>query len=135
MRGSSVIRSVAGLALSLVLAGCAGVSLPTGSTTEPAAAAGTMAGRWMLSAPGAPTCGMAFKESGNSRAGSVSPEGGCPATMFRSRQWAFEDSTLIIKTDEAEVLARLTLTGDSFKGQSASGTPLTLIRYAPPAAQ
>jgi hypothetical protein len=88
-----------------------------------------MPGRWMLSAPNAPMCGMNFTGAG--RSGKVSPEGGCPGNFYLSRSWALESDTLVIKDESDEVLARLPNASGRFEGQSTAGLSVTLAR--PPA--
>ena len=66
-----------------------------------------MAGRWILTAPNAPSCGMNFAGAPGAREGTVSPEGGCPGKFFLSRRWALEQDALVINDDENNPLARL----------------------------
>jgi hypothetical protein len=120
-------RHAACLFLALMVAGCAGGGLtPSASSSAPEIG---MPGRWMLSAPNAPMCGMNFTGSG--RAGKVSPEGGCPGNFYLSRSWALESDTLVIKDESDEALARLPNAGGRFEGQSTTGLSVTLAR--PPA--
>ena len=90
-----------------------------------------MAGRWILAAPGAPTCGMNFSNAAGAREGKVSPEGGCPGNFYLSRTWALDQDALVINDDENNPLARLRLAGGRFEGQSITGLAVTL---APPPA-
>ena len=59
-----------------------------------------MAGRWIMAAPNAPTCGMNFSGPAGARTGNVSPEGGCPANFFFSRHWLLEADVLVIDDTE-----------------------------------
>ena len=119
-------RQAAALFLALMVAGCAGSGL-TPVTTSSTPELG-MPGRWILAAPGAPTCGMNFS---GARSGKVSPEGGCPGNFYLSRNWALENDTLVINDEENNALARLPNAGGRFEGQSIAGLSVTLSR--PPA--
>ena len=129
------MRKVAGCGLiALMLAGCSGgrfsfgdqgASLPAGLNS--------MGGRWILSAPRAPTCGMEFGSALGAREGTVKPEGGCPENFYMSRRWAFDQGKLMIKDEDNAPLAQLDFSGDRFAGQSTAGTPLTLVRQVPTA--
>lgn len=127
-------RHFAGLLLAMTVAGCAGNSLTTGGATAPSGEF-AMAGRWMLSAPNAPMCGMNFTGPGGARSGKVSPEGGCPGNFFLSRTWALESDTLIIKDENDNTLARLPNTGGRFEGQAVLGISVTLARPPAPVQQ
>lgn len=117
--------------LLVLLAGCAGgQSLMSGGNAN-AQDELAMPGRWMLSAPNAPMCGMNFTAPGGARSGKVSPEGGCPGNFFLSRAWALESDTLVIKDENDNTLARLPNTGGRFEGQAVMGISVTLAR--PPA--
>ncbi len=89
-----------------------------------------LTGRWMLSAPNAPACGMDFSGAPDQKQGTVSPEGGCPGHFYLSKRWTFaqDTQTLTITSDENEPLAQLELSGGQFTGQSTTGTPVTLAR-------
>jgi hypothetical protein len=122
------------LFLALMAAGCAGGGLTPGASSS-APDAG-MPGRWMLSAPNAPMCGMNFTASAGARSGKVSPEGGCPGNFYLSRSWALESGdTLVIKDESDEALARLPNTGGGFEGQSTAGLTVTLARPPAPVQQ
>jgi hypothetical protein len=123
-------RPLVALFLALMVAGCAGGGLTTGSS--PAAAELGMPGRWILAAPNAPTCGMNFSGAAGARSGKVSPEGGCPGSFYLSRSWALENDTLVIKDEGDNALARLPNAGGRYEGQSASGLSVTLSRPAAP---
>lgn len=118
------LRAVAASLATLALAGCAGGALDSaGSQAAPLA---TMAGRWMLAAPGAPPCGIEFRGGGNG--GLLTPDGGCPANFYLSRRWAFDDAALAIKTESDEPLATFESKGGHFEGRTTDGTPVTLSR-------
>ena len=121
-------RRATALFLALMLAGCAGGGLTTGGSS-PATAELGMPGRWILAAPGAPTCGMNFSGARN---GKVSPEGGCPGNFYLSRTWALENDALVIKDEGDNTLARLPNAGGRFEGPSAAGLSVTLSRPAAP---
>ena len=115
------------LVMALMLAGCASAPFgnqpsSTGSTPE------GMAGRWMLSAPNAPACGMNFGGTAGAREGRVAPEGGCPERFFTSRRWTLRQNALTISDDDSNALAQFSFAGDRFEGKSNAGTPLTLER-------
>ncbi len=93
--------------------------------SKPEAPDTAMAGRWILAAPGAPTCGMNFT---GGRAGKVSPEGGCPGNFYLSRTWALDQDTLVIVDDDNNTLARLPSTNGRYEGQSVAGLSVTLTR-------
>jgi hypothetical protein len=124
---------VGGVLIALLLGGCAGgQSLTTGGGAANAQAPETgMAGRWMLTAPNAPMCGMNFTGGAGAKIGKVSPEGGCPGNFYLSRTWALEQDTLVINDDDNNALARLPNAGGRFEGKSVAGLPVTLAR--PPA--
>ncbi|HME29357.1 MAG TPA: AprI/Inh family metalloprotease inhibitor [Pseudolabrys sp.] len=87
-----------------------------------------MAGRWVLSAPNAPSCGLEFGGEPGARAGKVAADGGCPGNFYMSRRWAIEGGVLTITSSENQPLAQLKVVGPNFEGQSTSGTPLKLAR-------
>lgn len=126
-RNMTMLRVAGSALIALMLAGCAGGSLPFGNAAVDAQAVPTgMAGRWMLAAPDAPACGMNFR--GDARAGTVSPEGGCPGKFFLSRSWSLEQDTLVINDEQNQPLGQLKLAGGRYEGQSTSGMPVTLAR-------
>ena len=93
------LRIAGGLVIVLTLAGCAGQQLSLGEAAAPAApaAAVDMSGRWRLSAPGAPSCGMHFAGGPGIRNGAIQPEGGCPGQFFTARHWELsQDGQLTI---------------------------------------
>ena len=87
-----------------------------------------MTGRWILSAPNAPPCGLEFGGAAGARAGSVAPDGGCPGNFYMSRRWAIEGGVLTIAGQESQPLAQLKVVGTRFEGQSSAGMPVTLSR-------
>lgn len=122
-------RGAGGVVIAVMLAGCGG-----GKFGEPAPASASpagMSGRWIMSAPNAPSCGMSFGGAPGAREGKVAPEGGCPDRFFLSRRWSIEQEALVIVDDENNTLARLSFAGDRFEGRSAAGTPVTLAQPAP----
>ena len=112
--------------LALMLAGCAGGQSLLSSASTPAP--GDMNGRWVLTAPGAPSCTMSFAGAAGALTGTISPEGGCPERFFLSRRWTIGENGLTISDDEAKPLGTLTFSGDRFSGTSVAGTPVTLTR-------
>ena len=124
-----IVRGAEGAFIALCLAGCATGSFG-GST--PVAPAGDMPGRWILSTPNAPICGMNFAGIPGAREGRVSPEGGCPYKFFMTRRWTLDQGTLAINDEDNQPLARFSNAGGRFEGQSTAGIPLTLTRYTPP---
>ena len=87
-----------------------------------------MVGRWILATPNAPSCGLEFKGAASARAGTVMPDGGCPANFYLSRRWAMEGDALTITDDGSQPLAQLKSAGTHFEGRSAGGTAVTLSR-------
>ena len=110
------VRIAGGALVALLLAGCAGGQGLTSGGNANAQGELVMPGRWMLSAPNAPMCGMNFTAPGGARSGKVSPEGGCPGNFFLSRTWALDGDTLIIKDENDNTLARLPNNGGRFEG-------------------
>ncbi|HKA77950.1 MAG TPA: AprI/Inh family metalloprotease inhibitor [Pseudolabrys sp.] len=123
------VRAAIGVLVVLTLTGCAGEQLSLGSSAPtPAPADASLAGRWILSAPNAPSCGLEFRGGPGARNGNVAPDGGCPGNFYTSRHWAMESGSLTITDSENELLAQFKLDGGRFEGQSASGTPVALSR-------
>jgi hypothetical protein len=121
-----MLRRVASLAFcAALLAACDTLSSGTSTMTQPAA---DMTGRWLLSAPNAPSCGMAFNGAPGAREGTIAPEGGCPARFFTSRHWVYEQGQLVIKDHNNEPLAKLSYTGTRFEGPATAGMTVTLSR-------
>ena len=109
----------------LVLAGCAG-DQNVFETATPRDT--TIPGRWTLSAPGAPSCGLEFGGAGAAREGIIAPDGGCPGDFYLSRHWSIEGGSLTISNNENQVLAQLKSMGRNFEGISAKGIQVTLSR-------
>jgi hypothetical protein len=124
------VRAAGTMLIALCAAGC--TTNPLGDTTAATAGSG-MAGRWMLSAPNAPPCGMAF--SGGAREGKVVSEGGCPGKFFMSRRWSLGDDTLTLVDEDNQPLATLSYANGAFEGKAATGLPVLLARPAPPPEQ
>lgn len=125
-----------GILVALLLGGCAGrQSLTTGGTANAQAPDTGMAGRWMLSAPNAPMCGMNFRGPPGAREGSVAPEGGCPGKFFLSRRWKLDQDALVINDDEGNALASMSFADGEYKGQAVAGFPVTLTRPPAPPSQ
>ena len=97
---------------------------------KPAAPPIDMAGRWMLSSPGAGLCAMNFTGQPTAFEGRIAPEGGCPGNFFTSRGWALDQGSLVIKDHTGKPLASLPASTPpgSFEGIAASGLPITLAR-------
>jgi len=110
----------------MMLAGCAGGQslLSAGSAPAP----GDMNGRWVLTAPNAPSCTMSFAGASGALTGTISPDGGCPERFFLSRHWSIGENGLTISDDDMKPLGTLTYSGDRFSGTSVAGTPVTLAR-------
>lgn len=130
-----VLRIGGGLFLSLLLAGCAGAPAPLVDTpaSTPSNDSVDMNGRWKLTAPNAPSCGMLFESLPQANQGAIKPEGGCPGQFFTSRHWTLTGGQLTISDHNQSPLARLKLSGGHFSGNSTSGMPVTLSRYSLPA--
>jgi hypothetical protein len=127
-----MVRAAGGILMALLLAGCAGGQF--GGAAPEAQVPGGMAGRWILAAPNAPTCGMNFTGAPGARTGNISPEGGCPGNFYLSRRWALDQDALVINDDENNPLARLPSADGRFEGKSTAGLSISLTRPpAPPA--
>ena len=111
--------------MALMLAACATNDGPTALQPQ-----SDMTGRWMLSAPNAPACGMEFNGAPGQMQGTINPEGGCPGNFFTSKRWSFAQDTLTltIADDKDAPLAQLALSDGRFTGKSTAGTPVTLSR-------
>ena len=120
------VRTTPGILVVLTLAGCAGerISLESAPTQKDL----TIPGRWILSTANAPSCGLEFGGVASGRAGSVSPDGGCPGKFYMSRRWSTDDGAITITDAENQTLAHFRLVGDRYEGQSTGGTPMTLSR-------
>jgi Protease inhibitor Inh len=121
-------RAAGGVLIVLILAGCAGSPFGNSTPEAPAAPTAEMAGRWMLSAPNAPSCGMNFGGAPGAQQGTVAPEGGCPGKFFTSRHWTLEQGSLTINDHDNQPLARLSFAGGRFEGQATAGMAVTLSR-------
>jgi len=77
------IRAAIGVLVVLTLTACAGEQLSLGSSAPaPTPADSSIPGRWILSVPNAPSCGL---ESGGAPVdgrGKVGPDEGCPAASI-----------------------------------------------------
>ena len=126
----TMLRTASVIVTALTLAGCAGeqFSLDGNTSSAPAAPKVEMAGRWILTAPNAPACGMRFGAAAGAREGTIAPEGGCPGNFFTSRHWAFEDNALVIKDHNSEPLANLTFENGKFEGKAVTGMAVILSR-------
>ncbi len=117
------IRAAGCVFIASLLAGCAGGAL---ENATPAAPPAEMAGRWMLAAPDAPSCGMNFGGAPGAHQGTVTPEGGCPGKFFTSERWTLEQGTLLINDRANQPLAHLTFANGRFEGQDTAGMAVTL---------
>lgn len=130
MSRATTIAAAAFLAMSL--AGCAGTGgLLPGVEQPPPAPKVDMAGRWLLSAPNAPACGMILGAGADG--GTIKPEGGCPGDFFTSRHWDMENGELVLRDHNSEPLAQLRFTDGHFEGKSIKGLQVTLSRATTPA--
>jgi hypothetical protein len=117
------------VAVGLMLAGCSSNRLLNGETTSALQASkDDMTGRWILSAPDAPTCGLNFNGAPGASEGAIAPDGGCPGAFFMSRHWAVKQGALEIDDADAKPLAQLTFADGRYAGQSRAGLPVTLAR-------
>ena len=122
-----VVRAAIGVLVVLTLTGCAGEQLSLDSSAQ-TPVDDSVTGRWILSSPNSPSCGLEFGGAVGARAGSVAPDGGCPGNFYMSRRWAIESGVLTITGQESQPLAQLKVVGTRFEGQSSAGTPITLSR-------
>lgn len=122
-----VVRAAIGVLVVLTLTGCAGEQLSLDSSAQ-TPVDDSVTGRWILSSPNSPSCGLEFGGAAGARAGSVAPDGGCPGNFYMSRRWAIESGVLTITGQESQPLAQLKVVGTRFEGQSSAGTPITLSR-------
>jgi hypothetical protein len=120
------VRATSGVLVVLTLTGCAGerAVLESAPTQKDL----TIPGRWTLSSANAPSCGLEFGGAASGRAGSVSPDGGCPGKIYTSRRWSTDDGAITITDKENQPLAHFRLVGDRYEGQSTTGIPMTLSR-------
>jgi len=122
------IRVAGSVLIALLLAGCTGNPFDDSKPAAPPAPAIDMTGRWVLSAPDAPSCGMNFAGAPGAHDGSIAPEGGCPGNFFTSRHWTLRQGALTINDHDNQPLARFTFASGHFEGQAVAGTPMTLSR-------
>ena len=120
------MRRAATACLGLVLAGCAGGQSLLSSASTPAP--DDMNGRWVLSAPSAPSCAMTFAGGPGALGGTISPEGGCPERFFLSRHWSIGENGLTVSDEDMKPLGTFAFSGGQFSGTSAGGTPVKLTR-------
>ena len=121
------VRAAIGGLIALALQGCAGGQVPSGSSA-PQPTDNSLPGRWLLTMPNAPPCGLEFDGAPGARSGKVAPDGGCPGNFYTSRRWAMEGGTLTVSNELNESLAQFKLAGQQFEGQSVAGIPLGLAR-------
>jgi len=122
-----VVRAAIGVLVVLTLTGCAGEQLSLDSPAQ-TPVDDSVTGRWILSSPNSPSCGLEFGGAAGARAGSLAPDGGCPGNFYMSRRWAIEGGVLTITGQESQPLAQLKVVGTRFEGQSSAGAPVTLSR-------
>jgi len=128
-RGMIAIRAAVIVLMLLTLTACAAEQISSGSSGSAAVSSNSsMSGRWVLSLPNAPSCGLEFAGAPGARAGKVAPDGGCPGGFYMSRRWAMEGAALLIIDDESRPLGQFKSNGARFEGQSTAGTPATLSR-------
>jgi hypothetical protein len=85
-----------------------------------------MAGRWRLVSGGGGACGMTF--GAGATAGTIAPEGGCPANFFTSRHWVFEQGSLVIQDHRRKPLIAMKHNAGRFSGELASKEAIWLER-------
>jgi Protease inhibitor Inh len=123
------VRAAVRVLALLTLTACAGEQLSLGSSAPaPTSGDSSMPGRWILSAPNAPSCGLEFAGAPGARNGKIAPDGGCPSAFYMSRRWAMEGDALTITDGESRPLAQFKANGALFEGQSTGGIPVTLAR-------
>ncbi len=123
-----IVRPAGLVLFALALANCAGGAFGPSAPEQPKAPAIDMAGRWILAAPGSPSCGMNFSAAKEAGEGTIAPEGGCPGNFFTSRHWALEKDNLTINDHENQPLAQLKFDNGRFAGQATAGMPVSLSR-------
>ena len=132
------LRIAGGLLIVVTLGGCAGQQLSLGSMSEasaPPAPQIDMAGRWRVTVPNAPSCGMHFGGGPGLKTGPVQPEGGCPGQFFTARHWEITPDGQVLTIDDYQMnpLAQLQLENGVFTGKSSAGQAVTLTRFPAPA--
>ena len=65
-----------------------------------------MAGRWFITAPNAPPCGVMFTGGPGATSGGIAPDGGCPGRFYLSRRWSRDGDMLTISDEDNEPLER-----------------------------
>jgi hypothetical protein len=112
----------------MMVAGCAGN--PLSEATAPVAPTQPliMNGRWILTTPNAPSCGMNFAGAAGGQDGTIAPEGGCPGNFYTSRHWTLAQGRLTIDAQNNQPLAQLTFADGRFEGKATAGLALTLSR-------
>jgi hypothetical protein len=121
-------RIAEGVVMALLLGACA--TEQGSAPAPPPPPQSDMSGRWLLSAPNAPPCGMEFGGAPGQVGGSIVPDGGCPGKFFTSKRWTFTQDTLTLTIADRDnaPLAQFTLADGRFTGKSAAGLPVTLSR-------
>lgn len=120
------------LAAATLLCGCGGgAGLVSGISGDAAPEGVSIPGRWMLTAPNAPPCGLELRQTASGQ-GLVAPDGGCPGHFYRSRRWAFESGALVIMADDGDALGRLSYADNTFEGRSTAGQAIRLSPVADP---
>ena len=125
-----MLRCASGLlfaALSMTLASCGGGASLTSDPPDKPSVTDVMDGRWILTAPNAPSCGLNFTVA-SATAGNATPDGGCPERFYLSRRWRLGEGTLTIVDADDATLGTFRVNGDRFEGKSDAGTPITLSR-------
>jgi len=127
------LRIAGGLIIIATLTGCAvqGLSLGDDSSPPPPAKV-NMEGRWKLTQPGAPACGMNFGGGPGINTGPIEPEGGCPDQFFTARHWELspDGQRLTIDDYQMNILAQMKVAKGQFTGSDNAGRLVTLSRYA-----
>lgn len=127
---SACARGLALLA-ALLAAGCsgnlAGESRPSAApAAAPAAPPVAMAGRWRLVSANGGACGVTF--GAGATAGTIAPEGGCPANFFTSRHWVFEQGALVIQDHRRRPLVQMKQNAGRFEGELPNKEIVSLER-------
>src|SRR4029078_718608 len=96
------VRTPPGILVVLTLTGCAAERVPLESA--PTQKDLTIPGRWILSTANAPLGGLECGGAASARAGSVSPDGGCPEKFYMSRRWSMDGGAITITDAENQPL-------------------------------
>jgi protease inhibitor Inh len=120
-------RIAASALMALTVGACATEQGPAPPTPLPQS---DMTGRWVLSAPNAPPCGMELGGAPGQVDGPIVPEGGCPGKFFTSKRWTFAQDTLTLTIADRDnvPLAQFALGDGRFTGKSTAGLPVALSR-------